>query len=108
MKLKSFFAIAAAALAGCAAPSNSKNPQADYEADRWDCQKQVAAMVRPATPSDPAERVTRCKAAGFGEVECRSKDQPQTVGAAGGVLSGIAAAEANSAMPNCMKAKGWR
>ena len=110
-------AMVALILLGCASPKpqpmNAKNPNADFAADKWDCQKQVAAMARPAAAAPaPTERVTRCATAGPEEVECRSSDRSRGGSAVDGVLSGMAARQAQDetagAMPNCMTAKGWR
>lgn len=109
-------------LAGCATsrppPVNVKNSQADFHADTWDCQKQIAGLARPPSATAPAERtdrVTRCSAAGVGEIECRSSDQRASGTAVEGVLAGMAMRSAGqadqlaaSAMSNCMMAKGWR
>lgn len=122
--MKNCLALIALALVGCAAPrppENPANPSADFAADRWSCQQQVAALGQPAAPVAAAptktETVTRCKQAGFSDgIECRSTEQAASssnpTDAMFKTMAQLQAHRANedraNAWRNCMMAKGWR
>ena len=121
MSVRTMLIAIATGLAACASspPTNPGNPSADFAADRWDCQKQVAALPPPpqqVAAAAPESRVTLTKCTpGFSGVECRSSEHPATSTPTDAMFKTMAQLQANraneeraSAWRNCMMAKGWR
>jgi hypothetical protein len=121
--MKFAFAVITLGLAGCAsAPPTNPDPKADFYADRWDCQKQVAGLPRTNQAPIPAEKtdtVTQCVPSGIpgGGVVCRSTEVPAATGMSAvdsmfRTMAQVDAARAanapREAVVSCMRAKGWR
>lgn len=101
----------AVVLSACAqqAPLVNSNSAANLDADRWACQKEVAALSAQlnAGSPEPATTVnTSCHKYGD-STECESR-AVKSKGFAGSFQQSYAASTLAQAMPNCMRAKGWR
>ena len=89
---------ALAGLAGCEATlTTNANPAANRDADLWACQQEVAKMAGQAPARAPSYS-TSCTTVGQ-TITCDS--EPTRAG-------GMGIIPAMQAMPNCMRAKGWR
>ncbi len=101
-------------VAGCAQqpPVNVSNPNANLDADRWACQQEVARMQQQLTPppaaATPSSYTTNCNTYGSSTTCNTSADPRASSGYAQGFESTYRAGMLANAMPNCMRARGWR
>lgn len=106
--------ITLAALAGCAAPSlpTNSDPTANFDVDKWACQQAVAKMERAApapAPARPVKYTTSCTTIGM-NTECDSEPSDRTPSWLAASAAGFQLGQSlnDQAMPNCMRAKGWK
>lgn len=94
------------ALTGCGTWVNRQNPNANYQADNYDCQMQAARAYPPAYDVTTAPAVTNTNCYGYGNAaNCTSTTtggQPQQTGGDKNVYNRL------SALLSCMSAKGWQ
>jgi hypothetical protein len=98
--------ILCASLAGCGTWVNPTNPNANYQADYYDCEMQAARTfpVQMQTSTTPSVTNTNCNVYDS-TASCTSTTSPgQTYNSGGDVNLG----NRISATFNCMGAKGWR
>jgi hypothetical protein len=113
----------AVCLAGCASspPTNPSNPSANFAADRWACQQQVAAMAPVAAPAPaqaprpPTSAETNCQPDLMGGMRCTTQQVAATPTPTDAMFNTMAQLSAQRAQQqregawrNCMMAKGWQ